>query len=119
MKRFLAIYLGSDEATARWNALPEATRNERISAGMQAWGEWVERHRDAIIDPGTPLGRTRSISATGTADVRNALGASIVRASSYEAAARMFEGHPHFTLFSGVAVEVMECLPIPDAPAGP
>jgi len=117
MKRFLAIFLGSDEANAAWNALPEATRNERVAAGMQAWGQWVARHRDAILDPGAPLGRTKSISAAGIADTRNALGAyCIVQAASHEEAARLFEGHPHFTLFAGVAVEVMECLPIPDAP---
>ena len=34
---------------------------------------------------------------------------------SHEAAAKMFEGHPHFTIFPGEAVEIMEVLPIPDA----
>jgi hypothetical protein len=37
----------------------------------------------------------------------------VVEAESHEAAARMFENHPHFTIFPGVAVEVMECLPMP------
>jgi hypothetical protein len=36
-----------------------------------------------------------------------------VDADSHEAAARMFEGHPHFTIFPGESIEVMECLPIP------
>jgi hypothetical protein len=25
----------------------------------------------------------------------------------------MFENHPHFTIFPGDSVEIMECLPIP------
>jgi hypothetical protein len=29
------------------------------------------------------------------------------------AAARMFEMHPHFAIFPGDSVEIMECLPIP------
>lgn len=29
--------------------------------------------------------------------------------------AAMFVNHPHFTLFPGDAVEIMECLPIPQA----
>jgi hypothetical protein len=29
------------------------------------------------------------------------------------AAAKLFEGHPHFTIFPGDGVEVMEVLPIP------
>lgn len=29
--------------------------------------------------------------------------------------AKLFEGHPHFTIFLGEAVEVMEGLPVPQA----
>jgi ribosomal protein S17 len=36
-----------------------------------------------------------------------------VRAESYDEAAKMFLEHPHFMIFPGDAVEVMECLPIP------
>jgi hypothetical protein len=39
----------------------------------------------------------------------------VVRAASHEAAAKMFEGHPHFTMFPGEAVEVMPLLPVPGA----
>jgi hypothetical protein len=39
----------------------------------------------------------------------------IVQADSHEAAARMFEGHPHFAIFPGDALEIMECSPIPTA----
>ena len=38
----------------------------------------------------------------------------VVRAPSHEAAAKLFEGHPHFTIFPGDGVEIMEVLPIPD-----
>jgi hypothetical protein len=37
----------------------------------------------------------------------------LVQADSQEAAAKLFENHPHFTVFPGDAVEVMECLPVP------
>jgi hypothetical protein len=39
----------------------------------------------------------------------------IVQADSHEAAARLFEKHPHFMIFPGDSVEVMECLPMPGA----
>lgn len=39
----------------------------------------------------------------------------IVEADSHEAAARMFENHPHFSIFPGDSVEIMECLPMPQA----
>ena len=40
----------------------------------------------------------------------------VVQAESHEAAAKLFEGHPHFSIFPGDSVEVMECLPIPSLP---
>ena len=30
-----------------------------------------------------------------------------------EAAAKLFERHPHFTIFPGDSVEIMECVPLP------
>jgi len=38
-----------------------------------------------------------------------------VQADSQVAAAKLFENHPHFTIFPGDSVEVMECLQIPGA----
>ena len=39
----------------------------------------------------------------------------VVQAESHEAAAKLFLNHPHFTIFPGDGVEIMECLPIPGA----
>jgi hypothetical protein len=61
------------------------------------------------------LGKTKQISGEGINDTRNDLAAYvIVRAESHQAAARLFENHPHFAIFPGDAVEVMECLPVPN-----
>jgi hypothetical protein len=35
------------------------------------------------------------------------------RVDSHEAAAAMFENHPHFAIFPGDGVDIMPCLPIP------
>lgn len=116
MKQFVAIYLGSHSgaAMAEWTKLDEDTRKAREQAGMQAWMEWGTRHQDAIVDAGGPLGKTKRVSGQGIGDTKNTMtGYVIVRAESHEAAARMFESHPHFAIFPGEAVEIMECLPIP------
>jgi hypothetical protein len=98
----------------RWKALPDHEREQRQTAGVAAWHAWVERNRASIVDQGGPLGRTKRISPTGIADIRNNMAAyTVVQAESHEAAARLFDSHPHFTIFPGDAVEVMECLPIP------
>jgi hypothetical protein len=115
---FLAVFLGSKtspQATA-WNALPEAERRAKEQRGIAAWHAWVEKYQGAIVQMGGPLGKTKKVDKGGVADISNAMGAfTIVRAESHEAAARMFEGHPHFAIFPGESVEIMPVLPIPGA----
>ena len=116
MKNFLAIFIGTASALekSQWNTLDEAKRRERQSAGIKAWEEWIEQNHAAIIDHGTPLGKTKRASRAGIDDIRNNMTAyALVRAETHDAAARLFENHPHFTIFPGEAIEIMECLPIP------
>jgi hypothetical protein len=114
---FLAVYLGGGKDGARmaaWNAMPEAERKAKEQQGMAAWKAWVEKHQAALAAMGGPLGKTKRVGPGGIADVGNELGAfTVVRAESHEAAARMFEHHPHFAIFPGEAVEIMPVLPIP------
>ena len=116
MKRFLATYMGSASASAK--AAWEQKDPEEIRAiqgrGMAAWGAWMAQHADRIVDAGAPLGKTKRASRDGIADISNQLTAYvIVEAESHEAAARMFDQHPHFTIFPGDSVEIMEILPMP------
>jgi hypothetical protein len=109
MAKFLAVYTGKpggkrpDEAT--------------IAKGMQAWHDWMTRNAGRVVEAGGPLGKTKKVSSAGIADVSNNLvGYVVVEADDHEAAARLFEGHPHFTIFPGDGVEVMPLLPIPTMP---
>jgi hypothetical protein len=115
---FLAIFLGDKDGARRreWDSLPEDRRRAREAEGMAAWKQWVEKNQAAIVAMGGPLGKTKRVSRDGLADVGNALAVyMVVRADSHEAAARLFEGHPHFTIFPGEAVEIMPVLPVPGA----
>jgi hypothetical protein len=115
MKKFLAVYMGSAAALAEWNALDEATRKAREKAGIAAWKKWAADHGGAIVELGSPIGKTKRVSAEGIADMKNEIGAyTVVQAESHDAAARLFESHPHFAIFPGDRVEVMECLPLPE-----
>jgi len=116
MKKFLAIYIGTEAALekSQWNTMDEAKRKEREAAGMQAWMQWGEANAAAIVDVGAPLGKTKLASPEGISDIKNVMtGYVVVRAESHEAAAKLFENHPHFTIFPGNSVEIMECLPLP------
>jgi len=113
---FLAVFLGSKTSPkmAAWNALPEGERRAREQKGIAAWKAWVEKHQGAIAEMGGPLGKTKKVDQGGISDISNPIGAfTVVRAASHEAAAKMFEGHPHFSIFPGEAVEIMPVLPIP------
>src|SRR4029453_14046835 len=113
---FLAVFLGSKTNTkmAAWNALPEAERRAREQQGIAAWKAWVEKHQAAIVAMGGPLGKTKKVDSNGIADIANEMGAfTVVRAGSHEAAAKLFDNHPHFAIFPGERVEIMPVLPIP------
>jgi hypothetical protein len=116
MKKFLAIYVGtaSSHEKSGWNGLDKREREKREAAGIKAWGDWGAAHAGAILDQGGPLGKTKRAAPQGITEIKNSMtGYVIVQAESHEAAARMFEGHPHFSSFPGDSVEIMECLPVP------
>ncbi len=113
---YLAIFLGSKTSLrmTAWLALPEAERKAKEREGIAAWKAWMEKHHAAVVGEGGPLGKTKRVSGKGIEDVTNQLGAFVVvRAPSHEAAAKLFENHPHFTIFPGEAIEIMPVLPIP------
>jgi hypothetical protein len=113
---YLAVFLGSKDSPkwAAWHAMPEAERKKKEQEGMAAWKGWVEKHQGAIQAMGGPLGKTKKVDGKGVADIANEMGAfTVVRAASHEAAAKMFENHPHFAIFPGERVEIMPVLPIP------
>jgi hypothetical protein len=115
---YLAVFLGSKTSPRMkaWMALPEGERRTREREGMAAWKAWAEQHQAAVAAMGGPVGKTKKVSEHGIEDVSNEMGAfMVVRAESHEAAARLFERHPHFTIFPGESVEIMPVLPIPGA----
>jgi len=111
---FLAIFIG-DKTSPRmtaWNSLSEEVRRTKMQEGIAAWKAWAEKHHGAIVGMGGPLGKTKKVSERGIEDMS---AYTIVRAESHDAAAKLFENHPHFTMFPGDSVEVMPVLPIPTA----
>jgi hypothetical protein len=108
VKQFLAVYTGTPGMT------PASMREEAMSKGMAAWGKWMVDHAAQVVVEGGPLGKTKQVSKAGIADIRNTMtGFTIVQAETHEEAAKLFENHPHFMIFPGDAVEIMECMPIP------
>jgi hypothetical protein len=113
---YVAVFLGSktNPRMKAWMELPETERRAKEQEGIAAWKAWVEKHHAAVAVMGGPLGKTKKVSERGIEDVSNEMsGFMVVRAESHEAAAKLFEKHPHFAIFPGEAVEIMPVLPIP------
>jgi len=116
MKQFLAVFTGSKtgKKAQAWNALAESERNEKIVKGQAGWTNWMTKHQAMIVFPGGPLSKTKLVDGEGMADISNQMSAFvIVKAESQDLAVKMFLEHPHFTIFPGDGVEIMECMPIP------
>jgi hypothetical protein len=109
MAKFLALYMGAADGSRPAQPSPEV-----IQKGMAAWQNWMTDHARQVVDSGGPLGKTKKTSKAGVSDARNAVaGYVIVEADSHGEAAKMFLNHPHFAIFPGDSVEIMEVMPIP------
>lgn len=111
MAKFLALYKGfASEAEKAATVVSSDVQAQ----GMAAWGQWMAQHATKILDGGGPLGATLKASPDGISTSRNDLtGYIIIEAESHVEAAQLFEKHPHFAIFPGDSVEIIECIPIP------
>ena len=116
MTRYLAVFTGTEAArkASGWDELSDEQRQRREAEGISAWRDWMATHEASVAVGGGPLGATKRVSNQGVADTTNNLvGYVVIEADSHAAAAGLFENHPHFSIFPGEAVEIMECLPTP------
>ena len=110
---YLAVFT-SNKTSPKWQAWYAKTEEEKRAtdeAGLAALAAWDEAHRDVIVYQGGALGPTKRAAEDGVTDVVNEMTVfMVVRADSHEAAAQLFVGHPHCTIFPCDAVEVMPLL---------
>jgi hypothetical protein len=108
MPRFLAIYTMPNENVARFRALPRAEQDEIDNRGVPAWGEWEARHATAIVERGAMVGKTLRVTKAGIVPATNDIcGYLVLEAETIEAAAKLFEDHPHLQIFPGETIDLM------------
>lgn len=81
------------------------------AAYMAKWRAWIGALGEALVNPGTPLGKSKTVSANGVADGGGAnplTGYSIVQALSLDAAVEMAKGCPHLEHGAIEVAEVMD-----------
>ncbi len=68
---------------------------------MAKWKAWVVGLGDAMVNPGTPLGKSWTVSAGGVSDdggPNPLMGFSVVKADNIDAALAIAEGCPHLAI---------------------
>lgn len=107
MPRFLAVYTMKPENVVCFRAMPKAEQDAVDAAGLPQWVAWEKANAASFHDRGM-VGKTKRVNKDGIADAQNDIcGYVVVEAESIDAAAKLFEGHPHFTIFPGDGVDIM------------
>lgn len=108
MPRFVAVYTMKPEHVAAFRARPRVEQEAIDRAGLKAWNEWCTRNAAAIVASDVMVGKTRRITKAGIVDAQNQIaGFVIVEAADIDAAAGLFQDHPHITVFPGQGIDVM------------
>ena len=108
MPRFLAVYTMKPEDLAAFRRLTKEEQDAIDVVGVKEWAAWEDRNAASIRDRGGMVGKTMRVSRDGIASAVNPFcGYIVVEAETVEAAARLFEDHPHITVFPGDGVDVM------------
>jgi hypothetical protein len=106
MAKYLVLYHADVSAEEQMQQ-----SQEDGDAEMQAWMAWAGRIGDALLDFGTPLGNSRTVTSTGASPLpATAAGYSIVDAADADAAVALMDGHPH--LKTGT-IELLETIELP------
>jgi hypothetical protein len=107
MPKYLVLYRSTADATEQMSS----STPEQAQEGMQLWMKWFEQVGPALVDGGSPVGKSQTLPAGG--DTGTPIGGySVLEADSPDAAVKMLDGHPHQHA-PGAVIEVLEYLPMP------
>lgn len=102
MPKYLITYHGGP-------GMPDA--EDARQQAMAAFMTWVQSTGDAMVDPGAPLGKNRTVSSTeetATPAAGPIAGYTIVQADDLDTAVGLVRGHPFIT--RGGSLQVLESI---------
>lgn len=112
MKTFLAIFTCAENSKNHheWMKLDKESQKNLFQKGMAIQSQWLEKYKDQIVFDGGTLGEnTKLVDKSGTHDIPSKMGHFyVVKANSLEEAANIFKDHPHFSIFPGDGIEILE-----------
>ena len=98
-------YVLSYYGEPRFKNLDEGTKH------MERFTAWIGSLGDALVDPHTPLGKTKTIRSSGISDFvgsNRLMGLSIIRADGMDAAVEIAKKCPHLDYGTVDVAEVIE-----------
>ncbi len=108
MKKFLVLYLTPVKVLENWMNTDPEERKATEEKLKDEWVVWTNTHKEALVDFPAGAGKTKLITSSGITDAKNdVMMYGIVQAESHEAAANMFQGHPHLQI-PEATIEIME-----------
>lgn len=112
MNKFLVMYLAPASVIEEWKKTDPDKRKAAEEEMQGKWKKWMSDHAKVFVDMGAGAGKTKRVTAQGISDTKNDIMLySIVQAESHEAAAKIFEGHPHFGIPQS-SIEIMAINPL-------
>lgn len=106
-KKFIVLYLVPASVMADWAKADPETRKSAEQKMQAEWKKWLADHSEMIARTEAG-GKTKRIAASGVSDIKNDIMLySFIEAESHEAAAKVFENHPHLQIPQS-SIEVME-----------
>jgi hypothetical protein len=110
--KFLVLYKTPVSVLEGWMQTPEEERKEMEKKMKDGWDAWLKEHA-ANVKETAGAGKTKLVTKDGVSDTKNDIMMySIVEADSHEAAAKMFEGHPHLDI-PEATIEIMQANTLP------
>ena len=77
----------------------EISSPEEGQAHRAKWMEWINELGDAMVNPGTPLGKSMIVSSEGVSETDSGLtGYTVVEAPDLEAAVEISKGCPYLDM---------------------
>jgi hypothetical protein len=114
MKKYLVLY--QSEAALSGVSVSEMFARatpEQLEAGLGAWRTWQSNAGDAVVDPGTALDQSTTVTQDSSVPGKTTItGYGFLQADSIQEAVALMKGHPHFFM-PGASAQVLECIAMP------
>lgn len=102
MQKFIVLYMVPAAGLEDWLKIDESVRKEEEEKMKNAWDAWMTEHKEIHTGITAGAGKTKRVTASGVADVKNdVMLFSIIEAESHDAAVAAYVGHPHFGIPGG------------------